>query len=269
MCTNKSKLALSSLMSPFTISVSIFGAKATNLAKAAQLGFTVPSGLAISRYCDIDEFALMAQEIIDRLSMPVAVRSSATKEDSRTEAFAGMFETLLGVGTTTDLVDAFSKVKNSGANSRIEKYHGEAIPPEFISVLIQEMVDATRAGVAFSRDPVTGESKVIIESNYGLGKSVVDGDVTPDSIEYLDDDNYETFIGRKSIQVLLDNNGVLVKDTPTIDTNRISLEREEIKGIAHLAQRVERELGFPADIEWAFDADGTLWLLQARPITTL
>ena len=54
-------------------------------------------------------------------------------------------------------------------------------------MIVQHMVDATRAGVAFSRDPNTGENKVIIESNYGLGKSVVDGIITPDSIEYIDE----------------------------------------------------------------------------------
>jgi pyruvate,water dikinase len=203
------------------------------------------------------------------LSPPVAVRSSATKEDSDAKAFAGMFETRLGVRTSVDLMTAFLEVKNSGTNERVKKYHGEAIPSDHIAVLIQTMINATRAGVAFSRDPSTGESKVIIESNYGLGKSVVDGDVTPDSIEYLDDETYETFIGRKSIQVLLGDIGVCVKDTPAIDSNRSSLEHNEIKKIAHLTRRVEQEMGFPADIEWAFDFDGVLWLLQARPITTL
>lgn len=258
-----------SLLSPSASDVSLFGAKAANLAKAAQLGFAVPDGLAVSRLCMENEFALIAQEIIDEISPPMAVRSSATKEDSATKAFAGVFETLLGIRSTADLVNAFATVKNSGTTDLVRKYHGESVPPEHIAVLVQCMVNATRAGVAFSRDPITGESKVIIESNYGLGKSVVDGNVTPDSIEYLNDGTYKTFVGRKSIQITLADSGVCVQDTPTADSQRSSLIDEEIKKIADLTQKVERDFGFAADIEWALDVNGILWLLQARPITTI
>jgi len=258
-----------SLLSPSATDISLFGAKAANLAKATQLGFPVPEGLAISKVCIENEFALIAQEIIDKLSPPIAVRSSATKEDSETKAFAGQFETRLGIRSATDLVQAFVVVKSSGTSEHLKKYHGEIIPPEQIAVLIQHMVNATRAGVAFSKDPVTGESKVIIDSNYGLGKSVVDGDVTPDSIDYLNDGTFKIFVGRKSIQVTLADSGVCTKDTPTEDSQRCSLTDKEIKEIADLTKKVERDLGFASDIEWAFDADGILWLLQARPITTI
>ena len=260
---------VSSLLSPDATNTSLYGAKAANLAKAARLGFAVPDGLAISRLCSADEFALIAQEIIDKLSPPIAVRSSAAKEDSESKSFAGQFETRLVIRSVADLINAYIVVKNSGASDHLVKYHGEIIPPEQIAVLIHRMVNATRAGIAFSKDPVTGESKVIIDSNYGLGKSVVDGAVTPDSIEYLDEGRYEIFVGRKSIQIRMTDNGIRVQDTPAIDAERCSLADEEIKEIADLAQKVERDLGFAADIEWAYDAGGILWLLQARPITTL
>lgn len=258
-----------SLLSPNCTDISLYGAKAANLAKAAQFGFVVPEGFAVSRLCTEDEFAQIAQGIIGELSPPVAVRSSATNEDSATQAFAGQFETCLGVSLTADLMNAFTVVKRSGSTNIFKKNHGDAIPTDQIAVLIQRMVDATRAGVAFSRDPSTGEPKVIIESNYGLGKSVVDGAVTPDSIDYLPDGTYRTYIGRKSIQIILADNGVHVQDTPTADSQRCSLAGEEISEIANLVRGVERDLGFPADIEWAFDSTGTLFLLQARPITTL
>jgi len=173
------------LLSPNAIDISLYGAKTANLAKATQLGFMVPEGLAVSRLCSEDDFALLAQAVIKQFSAPIAVRSSATKEDSETKAFAGQFETRLGIRTTIDLNNAFMTVKSSGATEHMENYNGEMIPSDQIAVLIQRMVDATRAGVAFSCDPVTGEHTVIIESNYGLGKSVVDGVVTPDSIEYF------------------------------------------------------------------------------------
>ena len=258
-----------SLLSQNATDVSLFGAKAANLAKAVQLGFAVPSGLAVSRLCQKNEFALIAKEIIDELTPPIAVRSSAAEEDSETKSFAGRFETRLGIRTTADLLESFVAVKSSGSTNLVKKYNGETIPPEHIAVLIQRMVDATRAGIAFSRDPSTGEQKVIIESNYGLGKSVVDGEVTPDSIEYRNDGTYKTFIGRKSVQITLDDTGIRTENTPATDSQRSSLTHNEIIEIAELTQRVERDLGFAADIEWAFDTEGMLWLLQARPITTL
>ena len=258
-----------SLLSLNATDISLFGAKVANLTKAAQLGFAVPDGFAVSRLCTESEFALIAQEIIDELSLPVAVRSSAAKEDSATKAFAGIFETCLGIRSTTDLLNSFIEVKNSGSADRVKKYHGETIPSEQIAVLVQKMVNATRAGVAFSRDPITGESKVIIDSNYGLGKSVVDGDVTPDSIEVLNDGTHIIFVGRKSTQIALEENGISVKNTPEADSGRCSLSAEEISEIANLARKVEHDLGFATDIEWAFDTTGVLWLLQARPITTI
>jgi len=257
------------LLSPTAVNTSLFGAKASNLAKAAQLGFSVPNGLAVPRTCTEGEFSLITQDILDELSPPVAVRSSATEEDSAAKAFAGIFETRLGIWSANDLVNAFAEVKSSGSAVRVKNYHGEVIPSEHIAVLVQRMVNATRAGVAFSRDPNTGAPKVIIESNYGLGKSVVDGEVTPDSIECLSDGTCNTFIGRKSTQITLTDIGICVQDTPVADSQRSSLTDEEIGKIASLTQKVEQEFGFAADIEWAFDADGVLWLLQARPITTI
>jgi len=256
-----------SLFSPTVIDVSLFGAKAANLVKAVQLGFNVPEGLAISRLCDKADFDGMAQKIINELSVPVAVRSSGVNEDSATTAFAGAFETKLGVRSIADLISAFAAVKNSG--NLVGKGYGEIVPPEQIAVLVQQMVNATRAGVAFSRDPVTGESKVIIDSNYGLGKSVVDGDVTTDSIDCFSDGTHKTFIGRKSIQITLSENGIQTQNNSVDDTQRCSLSDEEIKKVADLARKVEQDLGFAADIEWAFDDEGVLWLLQARPITTI
>ena len=256
-----------SLLSPVATDVSLFGAKAANLAKAAQLGFSVPEGFAISRVCTEKDFPVIAEVIINKLSMPVAVRSSGVKEDSATTAFAGAFETRLGVRSLADLIETFGLVKNSG--NLLKKGYDEVIPPENIAVLIQCMINATRAGVAFSRDPTTGESTVIIESNYGLGKSVVDGEVTPDSIECFSDGTYKSYIGRKSIQITLTECGISKQATLAVDARRSSLANEEIEAIANLARRVEHDLGFAADIEWAYNATGVLWLLQARPITTI
>ncbi|MCL2383542.1 MAG: PEP/pyruvate-binding domain-containing protein [Oscillospiraceae bacterium] len=248
---------------------SLFGAKASNLSRAIQMGFAVPVGVVISKLCTRETLESLAQDIVDMLGGIVAVRSSAVKEDSDTEAFAGMFETCLDVRTGEELLSAFDTVKSSGNSEHLKKYHGKAIDGEEIAVVIQSMVNSTRAGVAFSRDPLTSEKKVIIESNYGLGKSVVDGIVTPDSIEYINEEAKEIFIGYKSKQIIISKDGIEEIETKEEDTQKCSLSDGELQMIAELAREVEEKLGFPADIEWAFDSNNTLWLLQARPITTL
>ena len=249
--------------------ISLFGAKTANLARSIQMGFSVPEGIAISRLCTEQEIEPFAQEIINTLGGIVAVRSSAVKEDSSTQAFAGMFETRLGVHSTSEFLEAFTFVKESGNSKHLQKYQGGSVQEGDIAVLIQSMINAMCAGVAFSREPNTGEKIVIIESNYGIGKSVVDGIVTPDSIEYIDETTQNIFIGRKSKQIIMSDNGIDEKEVKQEDSNRCSLSNEQIQEIAQLARRVENDLGFPADIEWAFDESNTLWLLQARPITTI
>ena len=97
----------------------------------------------------------------------------------------------------------------------------------------------------------------------------MDGEVTPDSIVCFNDGKLEKYVGRKSIQYILTDDGVLKIDTPPADAQKCSLTDGEIKAIISLTKKVEHDLGFAADIEWAIDADGFLWLLQARPITTL
>jgi pyruvate,water dikinase len=251
------------------INISEFGAKGANLAKAVQLGFAVPDAMVISRTFPPEQLTVVAHDIIYKLSAPIAVRSSSTIEDSENKAFAGQFETQLGIQNSAELVKAYSLVKMSGNSSHIKKYNGEFVPPEQIAVVVQHMINATRAGVAFSRDPVTGEPKVIIDSSYGLGKSVVDGDVTPDSIEFIDDDNFNVYVGRKSTKINLSRQGIQKVSTSLEDTKRCSLSKFEIRQVACLARSVELKFGFPADIEWAFDSSGLLWLLQARPITTI
>lgn len=250
------------------VNISLFGAKAANLAKAIQMGFNVPIGIAISRLCIKETIEPLIHDIITELG-PVAVRSSATEEDSATKAFAGMFETYLGIDSPRKLLEAFDAVKISGNTEHLKKYHGKAVSREDIAVIIQCMVDATRAGVAFSRDPNTGDKTVIIESNYGLGKSVVDGMITPDSIEYIDKKVKDIFIGHKSKQIIMQHDGIHEKETKEEDTQKCSLSDVEIQTIAELVSEVENKFGFPADIEWAIDTNNTLWLLQVRPITTL
>jgi len=82
--------------------------------------------------CTVDEFASLAEEVLDKLGAPLAVRSSGVKEDSASKAFAGIFETCLGVKSTADLIRAFAKVKGSGVTKTVEDYCGETISQDYI-----------------------------------------------------------------------------------------------------------------------------------------
>jgi pyruvate,water dikinase len=113
-----------------------------------------------------------------------------------------------------------------------------------MAVLIQPMIDADAAGVAFTIDPVNGRNRTVIEAVEGLGERLVSGAATPERWELEEDGSMET---------------------PSLAT---ALDADKARAIADLARRVEEHFGRPQDIEWAI-ARGSLWLLQARPITTL
>lgn len=219
------------------------GGKATNLMKLSH-GFHVPKGFVITpedKSRDGDIFAYF-----DRLGAnKVAVRSSATKEDSQTHSWAGQFDTHLNVDKA-GVIKAIKVCKASGANIRAQAY-GDLSESSGgnIAVIVQVMVDARISGVAFSHHPVTNEHVAIIESVRGLGESLVSGNVTPDT--YVCSDPIEKHA---------------VSETPVMTDDEITCVRDLVVG-------VEKYLGYPVDIEWAIDDSGILYLLQARPITTL
>jgi pyruvate,water dikinase len=114
-----------------------------------------------------------------------------------------------------------------------------------VAVVVQRQVAATRAGVAFSRDPVSGDDSVLIECALGGGEAVVSGEVTPD--------RYRVAGGR-----------VHARATGTFRT----LRDDEARALANLVRRAEAGFGRPVDVEFCLEGR-TLWLVQCRPITTL
>jgi phosphohistidine swiveling domain-containing protein len=182
----------------------------------------------------------------------VAVRSSATAEDLPGYSFAGLYETILGVTSLETCLDAIKKCWASLWTERAYEYrrrNGIDHQQVEMAVIVQQQIEPEAAGVAFSADPVTGSrSRIVIESCRGLGEALVSGQVQPDRI-----------LLRKKNRKLIRQN--LVASEPSLDV-------KSARRLARSVRRLEKRLGCPQDIEWAL-RDGTLWFLQARPISAL
>jgi pyruvate,water dikinase len=201
-----------------------------------------------------------------------AVRSSATAEDSAGASFAGQHLTLLNVEGVDALRDAVLSCWASlyGATAlHYRKARGVDDEPA-MAVVVQALVSAEAAGVAFTLDPVSGDAgTMVIEAAWGLGEGVVSGMVTPDhyAVRKSDGAVVRRQIAEKGMQVTADAAGGTRSETLSSERSRAAvLSDERIAELARLALRMEEHSGAPQDIEWALAA-GKLYLLQARPIT--
>lgn len=214
----------------------------------------------------------------------VAVRSSAVDEDGAEASFAGQFDTVLGVRAEADgdaLWDAIRRVWASAFSAHAVAYrarHGGA-PPR-MAVLIQAMVDAEAAGVAFSADPVHGDpSTAVVSAVYGLGEGLVSGDLDADTyrVRFTGDEAgpVQAQVAEKDRAVRLRPDGGSRMVEVALDMRaRPALTDDEARRIATAARRLADHFGAPQDVEWALPAAGDgderpLCILQTRPITTL
>ena len=203
----------------------------------------------------------------------VAVRSSATGEDGRDASFAGMNQTITNVAGEDDLIDAVQTCWASLFTPRVLTYRssrGFSSDPA-MAVVVQQMVAPEQAGVAFTKDPSTGEDHVVIEAALGQGEVVVSGKVQPDTY-VVDKSNFHVLhsqVGYQAFKIVSGPDGAdtTVNLEPAQANSRV-LDDDALHGIAELAIAVERHHGCPQDVEWAISS-GTTWLVQARPITTL
>lgn len=204
----------------------------------------------------------------------VAVRSSATGEDGREASFAGMNRTVTNVTDEPGLIEALVRCWTSLFSPRVITYRasrGYSDVPA-MAVVVQQMIVADCAGVAFTTDPSTGAADhMVIEAAFGQGEVVVSGRVEPDTY-VVDKATFELLdsrIGFKPIKIVRGADGH--DSTLTLDRNEAEsrvLDDVALRRVAELAMAVERLHGCPQDVEWAV-ASGTVWLVQARPITTL
>jgi pyruvate,water dikinase len=210
--------------------------------------------------------------------VPVAVRSSATSEDSPDASFAGEHDTYLWVRGADAVVDAVRRCWASLFTDRATCYRvemGYEHRTVEMSVVVQKMVHPTSAGVAFTLNPSNGDrSQIAIDSAWGFGEGVVSGEITPDNF-LIDKVLFE--IGQRKISQkshefrLSDHDSVEKVETDEQRATAPSLTDAQIKAIATLAKAAEKHYGCPQDIEWAVDADlpdgGNVVLLQSRPET--
>ena len=206
----------------------------------------------------------------------VAVRSSATAEDTASASFAGMNETFLNVAGREAVLDAVKRCWVSLFGARTIYYRGKrgfSHADMDIAVVIQRQIPSTRAGVMFTIDPATGDPEhLVIEGSFGLGEAVVSGQVSPD--RFVVDKGRMAIVTRSvrpkelAIEPAQDG-GTAVRALAPEESKRPVLSDEEVLRLAELGVAIEREYGSPQDTEWAFDPDGRVWMLQSRPITAV
>jgi pyruvate,water dikinase len=216
------------------------------------------------------------QQLTESLGVHAAVRSSAISEDGAESSFAGLYESYLNMVGEHEVLDAVHRCYVSLWAERAVSYRaGRAdAADEAMAVVVMGLVPSETSGIAFTAHPVTGSlDQVIINASFGLGEAIVSGRVTPDS--FLIDKNtfglLEREIYPKELAVYPhpEGGGGVVEEHLAPDRQReASLTDEQACDVARLAADVEKHYGSPQDIEWALH-EGTLYLLQSRPITTL
>ena len=257
--------------------VAVAGGKGASLAAMSTAGMNVPAGFVVradTLGAAVDAARLRAlaesgdhvgaQAVVQAAEPPrdeiaaayerlgggaVAVRSSACAEDSEEASFAGQQETFLDVIGADDVCRKVVECWGSFFSERAIFYrsHKGSLSDLDMAVVVQRMVGADKSGVLFTVDPVARRrDRMLIEAVYGLGEQVVSGQVTPD--HYIVDRDGEVKVER------LVHGGVL--------------EPDEVRALVELGTSLQRHFGGPQDVEWAI-AEGQLFLLQSRPVTTL
>ncbi len=207
-----------------------------------------------------------------------AVRSSATNEDAAEASAAGLFCTTLGRALQEVLPairDCWISLWGAHVCQYLLRSGGDPVCPA-MAVVIQPMLDARVAGVAYSIHPVTGRtSQVAIDAVPGLASSLVNGEVTPDQyvVEVVGEDLRPLRVRRRILaqkrqKLVVTAEGVQAKWIPSAEQQQSSLSDEELFELARLAKQIEAAFRQPVDLEWVWDAE-RLWVVQARPITAV
>ena len=270
------------LRSDANASAELLGGKATALARLARAGMPIPPWFVVPPPLDSrapseelrQELEAACRELCPDGEL-LAVRSSALDEDGASHSFAGQLDSFLFVHAR-DVADRVCGVWRSGSSERVLAYrreHGLPDRPRPPSVLVQRMVRADVAGVAFGADPVTGRRDLaVVSAVYGLGTSLVSGEGDADTWRV----DLEGRIAERDIALKRHAHraspaspaGVRTEPVAEADARRPSLADREVTAVASLVRRCGEAFGRPQDIEWAM-ADARLWLLQSRSITSL
>ncbi len=221
------------------------------------------------------DLATMILAEFKKLKSPlVAVRSSATAEDSADASWAGELETYLNTDSKTLLKNVQQCWSSLFTPRAIFYRHEKKLTKSHVSVavVVQKMVQSQISGIAFTVHPVTQDkNQMIIEAGWGLGEAIVSGQITPDS-----------YVIDKKGKFLLDINvapqarqlvkkpgsGIKWQPVPKKAANAQKLSGKQILELASICLGIEKHYKFPCDIEWAFEKS-KFYITQSRPITTL
>lgn len=234
------------------------GAKAATLAELKRLGYPVPSGWVLVPGDDPER---LLTQVDPSPKHPVIVRSSAIGEDAAATSAAGQYESIAGVTSREALLPAVSRCFASYHRPAAVQYRRSlALPDAFMAVIVQHQVRGAVSGVAFSRDPIQRQGEaVVIEALPGGAAQVVSGRATP-----------QTYRVEISAAVTQTASTWRLPDDVTLPVEGSGeISPRLMQQVAYLARHLENHYhGIPQDIEWSFDGQN-LWLLQARPVTTL
>lgn len=262
------------------------GGKGRNLIALTENHFPVPQGFIVT----VDAYSLFKA----KMEMPdsvrraitdcyqrlvaksggtaVAVRSSASAEDTAAASFAGQYDTYLGIEGVHNVVEHIVECWRSLHSERSALYRKMMKVSEEgleMAVVIQTMVAPRSAGVVFTANPYTmDENVMIVESSWGYGENVVSGKVTPDYFEILKNDSFD--IAKKMLGSK-DTGNVVETDSPGDGGgNRLrptySIADKPLKKLCAMAKEIECAYGRPQDIEWALEDDCSFSILQSRPL---
>jgi phosphoenolpyruvate synthase/pyruvate phosphate dikinase len=208
------------------------------------------------------------------VNLSVAVRSSAVDEDGATRSFAGQYETYLNIVGVDAVAEAVVQCWASVRTTRALAYRQEqglSVAGVRLAVLVQQLIPADAAAVVFSANPVTGSrDEVVINAGWGLGESIVSGTVTPDTYVIRKSDLAVVCrdIAEKRRMTVLAPTGTHEVPVPRRHQRTPSMDDGQVIELARLSLALESTMGWPVDIECAYQGR-ELYLLQCRPITTL
>jgi len=236
--------------------------------KAYNLDILTKNGINVPKWCVVnsaeDNFDVEADKLY-------AVRSSAVGEDGSGNSFAGQMESYLYV-KPEDIKLRIQDVICSANSDRIKFYreqNGISNDDIKVGIIVQEMVNSEVSGVVFSSNPITGKrSEILISSVFGLGEGLVSGELNADTYT-IENDKITKNIAEKPYKIVFDKeSGCGTKQVKNENPSASSLTDEQIQEIVATVKEIVKIYNKPQDIEWAYES-GKLYILQARPITTL
>ncbi|WP_409437352.1 PEP/pyruvate-binding domain-containing protein [Mycobacterium sp. SMC-14] len=235
--------------------IAFSGGKGANLGELLAAELPIPDGFVIGVPAHVVPAEVVRAAIVANYQamgddVAVAVRSSAVSEDGDSASHAGIYETVLNVRGSAQLLAAVDHCWTSTSSPRARRYReARGLDPDVdMAVVVQRQIDSACGGVAFTADPLNGRTdRVVIEFAHGDGGNVTDGLVTPE-------------------RTVVDKSGLQVVDTG-VSMRKYPLSHNQIRNIAECAVRIERWYDSPQDIEWVVDEQGQVWVLQARPVT--